>query len=169
LYWIKNEFIENKTTGFIMKKILITFIWLIFSNSSFALDGIFSSNQARCSIKYVAVGHDNNGIESYKYVTTQFDLEFNPDGGWVTADPCYKGSKKLAHKMNDWMGKNVNNLILGIPKVNCKRITPGVFSNDWSKYEKCDDIYHQFMVNDWLKYPNQWFNENNKNKKKIIK
>jgi hypothetical protein len=152
-----------------MKKILITFIWLIFSNSAFALDGIFSSNQARCSIEYVEINL-NTSIEKVKYTTTQFDLAFNPDGGWTRADPCYKGSNKLAHKMNDWMGKDVNNLILDIPYVNCKRRTPGVFSNDWSKYEICDDIYRQFMVNDWLKYPNQWnYDGSNKNKKKIIK
>jgi hypothetical protein len=136
-----------------MKKILITFIWLIFSNNTLALDDVFNPTVARCNITYTKL-YLNNYAEKDKYITTQFDLAFNPDGGWIIADPCYKGGKKLAHKMNKWTEKSTNNAISYITYVHCKRRTPGVFSNTWSKYEACDDIYHQLMIDKWLKYIN---------------
>jgi hypothetical protein len=154
-----------------MKKLLITlltlFITLTFSNSTFALDWFFKSNQARCSIEYVEV--DYNHGERIKYVTTQSDLAFNPDGGWIIADPCYKGSKKLATKMNKWMKKSTNNIILSIPRVNCKRKTEDFFTSSWSKYKECSELYRQLMIDKWLEYPHQWFKENNINNKKIMK
>jgi hypothetical protein len=116
-----------------MKKtltLLTLLIALTFSKSTFALDWFFKSNQARCSIKYAEVDYDHGEI--IKYITTQFDLASNPDGGWIIADPCYRGSKKLATKMNNWMGKSTNNIILGIPRVNCKRKTEDFFSSSWS-------------------------------------
>jgi hypothetical protein len=139
-----------------MQKLLITFIWLIFSNNTFALDSFFNPTVARCNITYTK-SYLNTGIKKDKYITTQFDLEFNPDGGWIIADPCYKGSKKLAKKMNKWMKKDpANNKILIVPKVNCKRRTPGIFSDSWSKYKACDELYRQRMINDWLNYPEQY-------------
>jgi hypothetical protein len=149
-----------------MKKIIITFIWLIFSNNSFALDLVFSSDKARCNIEYTKVNLDNS-IKKDKYITTQFDLPFNPDGGWIIADPCYKGSKKLAHKMNKWMKKSTDNHISNFTLSSCKRKTEDFFTSSWSKYKTCDGIYHQRMVDDWLKYPNQWNYKSNDNKKKI--
>jgi hypothetical protein len=168
LYRIENGFIKNKTTGFNMKKILITFIWLTFSNSTFALDWFLDSDQARCNITYLKIDL-NKDTEKIKYTTTQFDLPFNPDGGWIIADPCYKGSKKLAHKMNKWMGKSTNNFISDFTSPDCKRKTEDFFTSSWSKYKTCEPLYRQRMVDDWLKYPNQWDNDSNIDKIGIIK
>jgi hypothetical protein len=153
-----------------MQKLLITFIWLVFSNSTFALDWFLDSDQARCSIEYTELDYNDHGIERTRYTTTQFDLAYNPDGGWIIDDPCYKGSKKLAKKMNKWMGKDINNVILSIPRVNCKRKTEDFVTSSWSKYKACNELYRQLMVDKWLTHPSQWFDEsNNNNNKKIIK
>jgi hypothetical protein len=139
-----------------MQKLLTIFIWLVFSNSTFALDSFFNPTVGRCSITYTKVNL-NNSVTKDKYITTQFDLEFNPNGGWIIADPCYKGGKKLAAKINKWMKKDPGNSALSeITFVSCKRRTPSVFSSSWSGYKSCDDIYYELMVNKWLKYPERY-------------
>jgi hypothetical protein len=141
-----------------MKKLLTLltlFITLTFSNSTFALDWFLDSDQARCNITYTK-SNLNNDFQKDKYLTTQFDLAYNPDGGWIVADPCYRGGKKLAAKMNKWMKKSTDNIISNFVLTNCKRKTEDIFSSSWSKYEVCDNLYHDLIVNKLLKYPNQW-------------
>jgi hypothetical protein len=138
-----------------MKKILTIIIWLVFSNNAFALGSFFNPTVGRCSIIYTKINLHNSATKD-KYITTQFDLEFNPNGGWTIADPCYKGGKKLAKKINKWMKKDPGNSALSeITSVSCKRRTPGIFSNSWSKYKVCEDLYYELMTNKWLKFPDR--------------
>jgi hypothetical protein len=132
-----------------MQKLLIILIWLIFSNSTFADD------QARCNITY-AQYNTVTEKEKEEYITTQFDLAYNPDGGWVIADPCYDGGKKLAAKINKWEGKSDENMLSYVKMVSCKRRSPGFFSDSWSKYKTCDQFYFWMLIEEWLADTNQY-------------
>jgi hypothetical protein len=148
-----------------MKKILTIIIWLVFSNNTFAEE---YDDRARCSIVYSQYNKVTEK-EKEKYITTQFDLAYNPDGGWIVADPCYRGGKKLAAKINKWERKSDENVLSYVEEVSCKRRTPGIFSNSWSRYETCDLFYLWLLVSEWLDRPeplNKWSYDSDK---KIMK
>jgi hypothetical protein len=110
-----------------IKKILITFIGITFINVTFAFDGWFSSDQARCKVEYTRMNLVT-GVEIRKKHTYQADVE---DDG----KNCSMYSSKLAYKIEDWLLESRNNIIVDISAMYCKtRTDDGIFSNKWTKY-----------------------------------
>jgi hypothetical protein len=133
-----------------MKKILVVFIYLIFSNTTFAIPGWFGPDNARCKVNYTRLNLIT-GIETNIKITTQYtdrdSLEHN----------CNDGSWDLSDKIEDWMKKSRLNIVADLSVMYCKtRTDDGIFSNVWSDYKQCSTAYSK-IVSGFIsgRYPNQ--------------
>jgi hypothetical protein len=117
-----------------IKKILLIFILFTsttFINISFAFDGWFSPDQARCMVEYTRLDLVT-GIETRKKHTYQDDDDGNFDHN------CGTFYDSLAYKIEDWLIEDKKNIIVDISAMYCKtRTDDGIFSNVWSKYKQC--------------------------------
>jgi hypothetical protein len=115
-----------------MKKILITLMGVTFINVAFAFDGWFSPDQARCKVEYTRLDLVT-GIETRKKHTYQS----HDDGGHEENCPMY--ASLLAKKIEYWLYKSRNNILVDMSAMYCKmRTDDGIFSNVWTKYKQCD-------------------------------
>jgi hypothetical protein len=133
-----------------MKKILVVFICLIFSNTTFAIPGWFSPDNARCKISYTRLDLVT-GAETIKKHTAQYtdmdSLENN----------CSDTSDIFAKKIAKWLDKSKNNIISNMTVIYCKtRTDDGIFSNVWHPYKKCK-LGQPYLASAWLSfyYPGQ--------------
>jgi hypothetical protein len=147
-----------------IKKILVLFICLIFSNTSFAIPGWlgFSSDQARCKVNYTRLNLIT-GIETVKKHTTQHDddyddSDYNNDIGISNLNyNCTMAVGKLYEKINKWQEKSRTNIVANMTVMYCKsRSKDGIFSNEWSSYKQCDIVSSQSVaINTAAHYPGQ--------------
>jgi hypothetical protein len=121
-------------------KILTIFICLIFSNTTFAFDGWFSPDQARCKVEYTRLNLVT-GVETRIKHTTQESDEGNHD------DNCTWYKYPLVDKMVNWLHQDRKNIIVDLSAMYCKtRTDDGIFSNKWSKYKQCHALDSQGLL-----------------------
>jgi hypothetical protein len=116
-----------------MKKILVLFICLIFSNISFAIPGWlgFGSDHARCKVNYTRLNLVT-GVEKNVKITSQYDDIDDFDRN------CDLAISRLYEKIKDWLKKSKHNIVANLTAMYCKsRSKDGIFSNEWSAYKQC--------------------------------
>jgi hypothetical protein len=112
--------------------IFILFISTTFTNVTFAFDGWFSPDQARCKVEYTRMNLVT-GVEIRKKHTYQDDDWRNYPG-----ENCSTYARDLAIKIENWLLESGNNILVDISAMYCKtRTDDGIFSNKWSEYEQC--------------------------------
>jgi hypothetical protein len=172
-----------------MKKIfLILFILLTFNNSAFAgffgdiFKDIFGKNDEsffgenhgdvnsiRCKVEYTQLDL-STGIEKTVKHTIQHETKFLAD----IENTCYLSTQYATDKINNWLNKNKNNIIVDLSVINCKsrRLYSNktrllnVVENRWDEYKSCDDGFNTYLI-DWLESPKQW--GYNVNKERLIR
>jgi hypothetical protein len=122
-----------------MKNTLIIFIFLIFSNTTFAIDGWLSPDKIRCKVEYTRLNLVT-GVETIKKHTHQ-----NNDG--EDGGDCGMHVPNLSDKIENWLLESRHNIIVSISALYCKKRTDdGIFSNKWSKYKQCDIFDSQSIL-----------------------
>jgi hypothetical protein len=123
-----------------MQKILILFICLIFSNTTFAIPGWFSPDNARCKVNYTRLNLIT-GVETNIKHTVQYTDRDSFDRN------CGDADENLSSKIKDWLRKSKTNIAANMTAISCKiRTDDGIFSNVWSDYKICDDNHSIALV-----------------------
>jgi hypothetical protein len=140
-----------------IKKILLIFIMftnITFINITFALDGWFSPDHARCKVEYTRLNLVT-GVETRKKHTYQGkdwvaeNDEGKDDNDWGDdyEHNCGAYAISLAEKITPWLRRDRKNIIVDISAMYCKtRTDDGIFSNKWSKYKQCGLEYSQDLL-----------------------
>jgi hypothetical protein len=164
----------------LLKVFLISITLLTFSNvasasffgdiaKSFKSFGDFFSGKerhgkadnVRCKVEYTRLDL-NTGIEKNVKHTVQHEAKYMAR----EEDACYLSTQYASDKINDWLNKGSNNVIVDLSVINCKTRRP--YSTNplypleyrWNEYKSCDDEFNINLV-DWLDRPKQWgFNVN---------
>jgi hypothetical protein len=133
---------------------LILLTGLIFNNNAFAfnLSNIFfkedkRTTNIRCKVEYTRLDLIT-GIETFKKHTAQFDLDRMSKGA-KEQDICHFSIQYLAVKINDWLEKSYNNIIVNMTINNCKKKISDIpawkiWSNGgvWGEYKSCQDEFN---------------------------
>jgi hypothetical protein len=123
-----------------VKKILVLFICLIFSNATFAIPGWFGPDNARCKVNYTRLNLITGAETNIKH-TVQYTDRDSFDRN------CGDADDPLADKINDWLKKSKHNIAVNVTAIHCKRRTDdGIFSNTWSDYKICHNIYSMGLI-----------------------
>jgi hypothetical protein len=123
-----------------MKKILILFICLIFSSTTFAIPGWFSPDNARCKVNYTRLNLITGVEENIKHTVQYTDrdsLDRNCGDSYII----------LADKIIDWIKKSKINIVANVTAISCKKRTDdGIFSNVWSDYKICGGNHSMMLI-----------------------
>jgi hypothetical protein len=133
-----------------MQKTLALFICLIFSNTSFAIPGWFSPDQARCKVNYTRLNLITGAETNIKH-TVQYTDRDSFDRN------CSDADDPLSEKIKKWVKKSKHNIAVDVTAIYCKRRTDdGIFSNTWSDYKICSANHIRGLIfRVKISYPNQ--------------
>jgi hypothetical protein len=114
-------------------------------------------NSIRCKVEYTQLDL-TTGIEKTVKHTIQHETKFVAD----IENTCYLSTQYATDKINNWLNKSPNNIIVNLSVINCKsrRIYSNktrlskVIESRWDKYKSCDDEFNANLI-DWLDRPKQ--------------
>jgi hypothetical protein len=158
---------------------LILLIGLIFSNTASGgffddfLETVFGDKQGniffkeeertaniRCKVEYTQLNL-STGIETLKKHTAQFDLERMSKEA-KEQDICHFSIQYLAVRINEWLEKSNNNIIVNMTVNNCKKnVTKDsawliwIDRSIWGEYKSCQDEFNIELFNE-ISNPKQW-------------
>jgi hypothetical protein len=158
---------SNTASGGFFGDVFKTVFGDSFKKSSTEYKG--NANNARCKVEYTQLDL-STGLETVVKHTIQHETKFLAD----IENTCYLSTQYATDKINNWLNKNKNNIIVDLSVINCKsrRLYSNktrllnVVENRWDEYKSCDDEFNTYLI-DWLESPKQW--GYNVNKERLIR